>query len=102
VSLGRETLTEAGYVKVTPTLQLPSHPNIFALGDIIDWKEQKQAVKTVAHSAVVGKNIVALTKGQEVKATYKGSSEMIVITLGKVRFLFFGNSVHALMNVCEP
>jgi len=89
-SLGEDTLTKAGYVKVTPTLQLESHPNIFAIGDIIEWKEQKQAMKIYGHGTVAAKNIVALTLGQQAKTPYKGGPEMLLVTLGKVRLVMNG------------
>ncbi|KAF5325123.1 hypothetical protein D9619_010036 [Psilocybe cf. subviscida] len=81
-SLGPDVLSPNKYVKVQPTLQLVNHPNIFVIGDAVDNTEQKQAAKTVAHAAVAGGNIVALLEGKVLKP-YKGSAEMIVITLGK-------------------
>ena len=85
-SLGDDILTQSGYVKVRPTLQLQLHPNIFAVGDIIDWDEQKQAAKAFNHAAVAAKNIVSLTLGQDPSMSYSGSVELIMITLGKVGF----------------
>ncbi|KAH8829387.1 hypothetical protein DL96DRAFT_1814616 [Flagelloscypha sp. PMI_526] len=34
-------LTKSGTVKVKPTLQVEGFDNVFAIGDIIEWKEQK-------------------------------------------------------------
>jgi NADH dehydrogenase FAD-containing subunit len=71
-------------VKVTPTLQLPMHPSIFAGGDIIDWKEQKQAGKSGTHADVITANVLSLLAGQKPSKVYKGSYELIVLTIGKV------------------
>lgn len=57
-TLGPDTLTDRGTVKVQPTLQLLHYPTIYAAGDVIDWNEQKQAVKGYWHAAVVVANIL--------------------------------------------
>ena len=78
-------MTEDGYVKVKPTLELLDHPGIWAVGDIINWKEQKQAGKVMAHNDIVAANIISYLNGQPQKKIYKGPmAEMILITLGKV------------------
>ncbi|KAJ7786514.1 FAD/NAD(P)-binding domain-containing protein [Mycena metata] len=81
-SLGVAALDERNQIKVTPTLQLVEHPNIFAVGDAINTVEQKQVAKAGAHSAIVAANIVAYLSGRPLKP-YKGSIEMIVVTNGK-------------------
>jgi len=75
-------------VKVNPTLQLAGHPRIFALGDIIDWKEQKQAAKAVGHITIVSNNILTLVGLKSSFKNYKGSIEMIALTNGKASFLW--------------
>ncbi|OBZ71613.1 Apoptosis-inducing factor 2 [Grifola frondosa] len=82
-SLGSDVLTDKGFVKVKPTLELPAHPGVFAVGDIIEWNEQKQAAKAGAHIAVVAANIVSFLQDKPLKKEYKGSLEMIVIPVGK-------------------
>lgn len=77
-------LNDQGYVKVKPTLELPDHPGVFAAGDIIAWTEQKQAGKAPNHAAVVAPNIISFLAGQPLKKVYKGSTEMILIPIGKV------------------
>ncbi|KAJ3901052.1 hypothetical protein F5879DRAFT_885980 [Lentinula edodes] len=79
-------LTPSRTVKVLPSLQLPSHPNIFALGDLIEWDEQKTAAKAqMGHAPVVAKNVELYLKGvdvSEVGKIYKGSMEMILVSNG--------------------
>lgn len=88
-SLGQEVLTARKNVRVLPTLQLPAHPSIFALGDIIDWNEQKQAFKSQGHGAVIAANILSLVKGSKAEKKYKTGPEIIIVTNGKVSFDFF-------------
>lgn len=83
-SLG-DVVGSSGTVKVTPTLQIVGHPRIFAAGDIIEWKEQKQAAKAPNHALVVVHNtLVLLGLSKKAVIPYKGSAELIVITNGKV------------------
>jgi len=82
-SLGNDVLAPSSdLVRVLPTLQLPTYPEIFAVGDIIDWDEQKTAFKAMAHADAVAKNILAYTQGKALKAKYKGAPEGIMVTLG--------------------
>ncbi len=83
-SLGAGVLTETSHVRVKSTLELPEHPGVFAAGDIIDWREQKQAGKAPAHAAVVAANVASFLAGRAQTKAYKGSMEMIVIPVGKV------------------
>ncbi|KAF7297054.1 BRO1 domain-containing protein [Mycena indigotica] len=62
---------------------LIGHSNIFALGDAIDYVEQKQVMKAMAHSGIFTANIVALDSGSTKLKPYKGSTEMIIVTNGK-------------------
>jgi NADH dehydrogenase FAD-containing subunit len=76
-------LNDTGLIRVRPTLQLADYDDIFAAGDVIDWKEQKQSAKSSAHGLLIGANIQAKLNGGKLK-DYKGSTEMIVLTNGKV------------------
>jgi len=71
-------------VKVLPTLQLQNHPRIFAGGDIIEWKEQKQAAKAPNHASVIAKNAFALLEKNKPKVKYMGSPELIAVSFGRV------------------
>jgi NADH dehydrogenase FAD-containing subunit len=73
-----------GYVKVQPTLQLLNHPSIFAVGDIMEWPEQKQAAKLGWHVPIVVANIIGFLNGTTLTKKYTGAPEMIVITNGRV------------------
>ena len=85
-TLGKGVLNEKNLcVKILPTLQLPSNPDIFAAGDIIDFPEQKQATKVEGHAKVIVANILSLMSGAPATKEYKGMFEAIVITNGKVR-----------------
>lgn len=83
-SLGQDVVTTRKHVKVLPTLQLPSEQSIFALGDIIDWNEQKQAFKAGSHASIITANILSLLSGSEPQKSYKTGPEMILVTNGKV------------------
>lgn len=82
-----------GNVKIRPTLQLESYPDIFAVGDIISFAEQKQLAKVPGHAGVAAANILALTSGKEPKKFYKGTFEAVLITNGRTH----GNGYMALL-----
>lgn len=84
-TLGSDVLAKNGTVKIKPTFELQSHPGIFAAGDIIEWNEQKQAGKAASHISVVVPNVLSFLAKQPQTKEYKGSLEMIVIPVGKVR-----------------
>jgi len=82
-SLGQDAVTTRKHVKVLPTLQLKSHPAIFAIGDIIHWDEQKQLFKTSGQASVIAANILSVLGGSEPRKNYKSGPEMILVTNGK-------------------
>ena len=84
-SLDSSVVDASGFVKVKPTLEIDGHPGVFALGDIIAWREQKQAGKLLGHVPVAVANIASFLAGTPQKKAYKGSTEMILVPIGKVR-----------------
>ncbi|KAN0131952.1 FAD/NAD(P)-binding domain containing protein [Lactarius tabidus] len=82
-SLDSGVINARGQIKVTDTFQLESHPNIYAIGDVIDWSEQKQAAKAVKHADVAAANIISQVNGGSATKKYTGQPELIIITNGK-------------------
>ncbi|KAJ7151513.1 FAD/NAD(P)-binding domain-containing protein [Mycena filopes] len=83
-SLGEAALNERGQIRVRPTLQLVGHADIFGVGDAIDTVEQKQAMKTGAHAALVVANVIAyLADASRPLKVYKLTGESIVVTNGR-------------------
>jgi len=82
-SLGDDVLSPQKYLKVSPKLQVVNHPSIFALADIIDWAEQKQAGKANNHAPIVVANVLSYLANKPLTSDYKGSPEIIIITNGK-------------------
>ncbi|TDL21315.1 FAD/NAD(P)-binding domain-containing protein [Rickenella mellea] len=78
-----DVLTPSGHVKTLPTLQLKAHADIFAVGDILDFPEQKQNNKTLFHARVAVPNILALVDGKEPVKEYKGVFDVMLVTNGK-------------------
>ena len=100
-SLGQGVVNERGLVKVNEYLEVPGHPGVFAVGDIIDWEEQKQAAKANTHVQVVSANVVSFLEGKPYKKKYKGSPEMILIPLGKVWPVFRKHKNMLLTHLAE-
>ena len=71
-----------------PSLQLQSHPSMFALGDITDLQEAKQFQKTAGHASVVVPNVLSYLEGEELKQQCKPGREIIMISNGRVSFFW--------------
>ncbi|KIY46256.1 FAD/NAD(P)-binding domain-containing protein [Fistulina hepatica ATCC 64428] len=81
-SLGQDALTYSGQAKVRPTFQLKHHDDIFALGDITDFPEEKQYMKVEVHAPIVAENCLAMLAGRKLRQ-YKGSNEVLVVACGR-------------------
>jgi len=84
-SLGSNVLNARGQIKIENTFQLKSYSNIYAIGDVTDWQEQKQAAKAPKHADIAGANILSQISGGVPKKAYSGQPELIIVTNGKVR-----------------
>lgn len=93
-SFDPSVITDVGRVKVLPTLQVPlanGKTNVFALGDIIDWDEQKMLVKVGGHVPVVVANVLSVVNGDKPTKEYKTDMEGIAVTVGRVSLAFTPN-----------
>ncbi|VDB91689.1 unnamed protein product [Peniophora sp. CBMAI 1063] len=84
-SLGENVLTKYGLVPTNPTLELPDHPGIFCIGDVLDNTERNRLGKYVKHVNAVVPNVLARLNGKEPKKKYTGSIETIAISIGSER-----------------
>jgi apoptosis-inducing factor 2 len=78
-------LTASGRVKVLRTLRVPlanGRGNVWALGDIIEWDEQKGVAKVPSQVATVVANVVSGVNKQEGVKEYGGFMDGIGIPLG--------------------
>jgi apoptosis-inducing factor 2 len=77
-------LNSHGQVKIKPTFQLELYSNIYAIGDVTNWMEQKQAFKAPKHAQIAAANILAQLNDGVPKKTYSGQTELMIVTNGKV------------------
>lgn len=78
-------LTSKGTITVLPSLRVPlqsGKTNVFAIGDVIEWTEQKNLAKIPAMAAVLVPNILAAIEGKPAPKVYKGFMDAIVLPLG--------------------
>ncbi|KAH9973763.1 FAD/NAD-P-binding domain-containing protein [Lactifluus volemus] len=88
-SLSSDVLNSRGQIKIKSTFQLESHSNIYAIGDVTNLTEQKQAAKAPKHAQIAAANILSQLSGEAPKQTYSGQPELIVITNGKYQGIAF-------------
>lgn len=71
-----------GEVRVTGHLRVAGQDRIFAVGDVTDLAEMKQAYHAGMHADVVVANIRALVEGRDDLVTYEPHADEIVLPLG--------------------
>ncbi|GAX76024.1 hypothetical protein CEUSTIGMA_g3467.t1 [Chlamydomonas eustigma] len=64
-----ELVDKAGRLKVNPDLRVVGYPNVFALGDINDVKEEKLGYLATQQGQLTGKNLALLEKDRNAKLT---------------------------------
>jgi NADH dehydrogenase FAD-containing subunit len=64
--LPHELLDPDGFVTVTPTLQLPGHPNLFAIGDVAATDPLRASARNFTH-VLLAANIIAALDGKALK-----------------------------------
>lgn len=72
--------TKDGFIAVTPTLQVPSHDRVFALGDV-STNFPKMAGAAGRQAQIVADNIQALIDGGELRE-YESAPDAILLTFG--------------------
>jgi NADH dehydrogenase FAD-containing subunit len=65
--LPRQLLDENGFVVVTPTLQLPGQPHVFAIGDVAATDRLRSTARNFVHGLLAG-NILAEIDGKPLKS----------------------------------
>jgi apoptosis-inducing factor 2 len=95
-------LNSRDQIKVDATFQLESYPNIYAIGDVTNWTEQKQMAKAPKHAQIAAANILAQLNGGVPNKKYSGQPELIIITNGKVCCRPLNFSFPSLSDVSFP
>lgn len=65
--LPAELLDDGGFVRVTPQLQVPGHPEIFAVGDVAATDPLRASARSRA-DGLLARNIVAYASGKPLRA----------------------------------
>lgn len=85
-----------GFVRVTPTLQSISHPQVFAAGDAASHHENlpRSGVYAVRSGAVLARNLHACCTGEPLRAWRPQSRALYLLSTGDRRALaIWGNAV---------
>lgn len=77
-----DAITEAGTVRVLPTMQVAGHDHTYAVGDITNVPESKRADAARAQARTVVANIASQIDGEEPEAVYEPKRDWIVLPLG--------------------
>jgi NADH:ubiquinone reductase (H+-translocating) len=82
---------KGGRIAVEPTLEIPGQPGVFAVGDVIEFKDPKTgllvpgtAQAALAEARTVAANLVAWTEGKpQVPFTYRERGVVVALGLGQ-------------------
>ena len=77
---------DTGEIRVNSTLQVPGHPQIFAVGDVANTGGPKMARTSLFQTETVVSNITSLIQSKKPTSEYQPTDMegSIVLTLGKV------------------
>ena len=89
---------ELGFVPTDPsTLQSPTHPNVFALGDATNVPISKAGSVTHFEGEALTENVVRFLAGQELSASYDGHANCFIETgFGKALLIDFNYETEPL------
>ena len=79
---------EAGFIRVSRTLQSISHPEVFASGDcaaVEGAREPKSGVYAVRHGFALARNLVAAVKGEPLVPYRSNPRALAIVTCGERR-----------------
>eukprot|EP00252_Welwitschia_mirabilis_P022154 TRINITY_DN5910_c0_g1_i2.p1 TRINITY_DN5910_c0_g1~~TRINITY_DN5910_c0_g1_i2.p1 ORF type:complete len:355 (+),score=62.73 TRINITY_DN5910_c0_g1_i2:415-1479(+) len=83
-SVFKDAADGSGRLKVNEHLQVLGRNNVFAIGDIVNVKENKQGFSALKHAQVAAGNIKKLlTNPQKKLDSYKAMSPLGVVSLGR-------------------
>ncbi|MFM7045533.1 MAG: pyridine nucleotide-disulfide oxidoreductase, partial [Ilumatobacteraceae bacterium] len=82
--LPAEVLDDAGFVRVDRHLQVPGHPNVFAVGDVAASDPFRSSARNWGHRVVVG-NVRSLLRGRRARRVFRAPSHRWGSVLGLQR-----------------
>lgn len=77
-----DALTDEGFIRVLPTMQVAGHERAYAIGDITDITESKRADAARSQARVVVANIASQIDDADPGAIYQAQQDWIVLPLG--------------------
>ncbi|KAI0035045.1 FAD/NAD-P-binding domain-containing protein [Vararia minispora EC-137] len=84
-SMGTGILSSTGHIRVKKTLQLVSHPNIFAAGDAIESSQSRQIFQATDHANIIAINVRDLLNGRTPAKEYGTSLNGMFVSNGRER-----------------
>ncbi|MEM3074603.1 MAG: FAD-dependent oxidoreductase [Candidatus Pacearchaeota archaeon] len=97
-----ESLDDKGYIKVNQNLKVEGLDNVFSIGDVSNFNEEKTAQAAEKQAKIISRNLYALEMKKPLEI-YKPVKRPILISLGKYNGIFeykgiiLGGVIPALM-----